>query len=102
MDSATGELSFLNDPDFEVRLDSDSGNDYEVSVRVSDGSFHADQNFTINLINTEDPPQIDLLGVSAVSATSAVIEGNMSAFTGGAQPEVYLYFDDNDSHHSAR
>ena len=102
LNSITGELSFLNHPDFEVRLDSDSGNDYEVSVRVSDGSFHADQNFTINLINTEDPPQIDLLGVSAITATSALIEANMSAFSGGNDPQVVLHYDDNTSYHSAR
>ena len=49
VDSNNGQLRFLQAPDFEVRLDSDSGNDYDVTVRATDGSFFSDQNFTFNM-----------------------------------------------------
>ena len=102
VDSNNGQLRFLQAPDFEVRLDSDSGNDYDVTVRASDGSFFSDQNFTFNMVNTEDPPEIDLIGVSSISANSATIEGNLTAFTGANQPQISLYYDNNTSYFSAR
>ena len=100
MDATSGELRFLQAPDFEQRLDSDNGNDYEVTVRASDGSFFSDQNFTFDIINKEDPPEIDLIGVTGITGNSAVIEGNLTAFTGN-QPQVILYYDDNASYYSS-
>ncbi len=102
VNASSGVLSFIQVPDFEVQLDSNSGNDYNVTVRASDGTFHADQNFVIDLINTEDPPEINLLGVSSVSATTAVLDANMSVFTGANQPQVILFYDDNSSFNSGR
>ena len=102
MDATSGELRFLQAPDFEQRLDSDNGNDYEVTVRASDGSFFSDQNFTFDIINKEDPPEIDLIGVTGITGNSAVIEGNLTAFTTGNQPQVILYYDDNASYYSSR
>ena len=37
IDIETGELSFINPPDFESPLDADGGNTYDVTVVVSDG-----------------------------------------------------------------
>ena len=102
VDATSGELRFLQAPDFEQRLDSDNGNDYEVTVRASDGSFFSDQNFTFDIINKEDPPEIDLIGVTGITGNSAVIEGNLTAFTTGNQPQVILYYDDNASYYSSR
>ena len=79
VDATSGELRFLQAPDFEQRLDSDNGNDYEVTVRASDGSFFSDQNFTFDIINKEDPPEIDLIGVTGITGNSAVIRGNLTA-----------------------
>ena len=83
-------------------MDSDAGNDYNVTVRASDGSFQVDQSFVFSIVNTEDPPLIDLVGVSSITATTAVIEGNLTAFNGANQPQIHLFYDDNASYHSAR
>ena len=102
INATSGVLRFVQAPDFETPTDSDSGNDYNVTARASDGEFFVDQNFLFTIINTEDPPHIDLLGVSSISATSAVIEGNLTSYMGGNQPQVHLFYDSNTSFSSAR
>ena len=63
VDATSGELRFLQAPDFEQRLDIDNGNDYEVTVRASDGSF-----FSIKISpltsSTKRILEIDLIGVT--------------------------------------
>ena len=102
VNASSGVLSFSQSPDFETRLDSDSGNDYNVTIRASDGAYFVDQSFVFTIINTEDPPIVDLVGVSSITATSAVIEGNLTAFTGANQPQLFLFYDNNASFNNAR
>ncbi|MEC7543382.1 MAG: cadherin repeat domain-containing protein, partial [Verrucomicrobiota bacterium] len=102
VNASSGVIRFSQSPDFETPLDSDAGNDYNVTVRASDGSFQVDQSFVFSIVNTEDPPLIDLVGVSSITATTAVIEGNLTAFNGANQPQIHLFYDDNASYHSVR
>jgi Ca2+-binding RTX toxin-like protein len=49
INSATGALSFLAAPNFEVPTDSDHNNSYVVQVRASDGSLFDDQVISVNV-----------------------------------------------------
>ena len=55
IDSITGELRFINSPDYEDALDSNSTNSYEVNVRVTDsvGNFTI-QTISVNINNLND------------------------------------------------
>ena len=55
--------------DFETPTDSDSGNDYNVTARASDGEFFISRIFFLPL-SILRILHIDLLGVSSISATS--------------------------------
>ena len=51
--SATGVLTFISAPDFEVPTDFNADNSYEVVVQVSDGSYNSTQNIIIKVINAD-------------------------------------------------
>ena len=102
VNASSGLIRFSQSPDFETPLDSDAGNDYNVTVRASDGSFQVDQSFVFSIVNTEDPPLIDLVGVSSITATTAVIEGTLTDFDGANKRQIHLFYDDNASYHSVR
>ena len=53
MVSATGVLTFITAPDFEVPTDFNADNSYEVVVQVSDGSYNSTQNIIIKVINAD-------------------------------------------------
>ena len=56
--SSNGNLSFKVAPDYEAKSSGGGNNQYLLSVRVSDGVFHADQNLTIDLNNLNDTPPV--------------------------------------------
>ena len=49
VDADTGVVSFINAPDFETPLDSDGDNDYEITLRISDGSLSQDRNVIVRV-----------------------------------------------------
>ena len=102
VNSSSGILRFLDPTDFESASDSNGDNDYNVTVRASDGEFHVDQEFIVSVANAEDPPVIDLMQPSSITATSAVLEGNLTSFTGNNQPEIILFYDENSTSNTLR
>lgn len=54
IDSASGVLSFISPPDFEIPADSDLNNVYQVTVRVSDGTNLVSQNLTVTITDVSD------------------------------------------------
>lgn len=76
IDDGTGELSFVNAPDFETPADADSDNIYEVQVAVSDGNEGtALQDVLITVTNINEAPEF----TSANAVT--VREGRTNVFT---------------------
>jgi len=54
IDGATGALSFINAPDFEIPIDADHNNTYLVQIRASDGSLSDDQVITVSVTDVND------------------------------------------------
>ena len=54
MESESGELTFIEEPDFEEPGDSDGNNQYEVIVSVSDGLNVSDQTLTVTILDADD------------------------------------------------
>ncbi|HEX8308115.1 MAG TPA: cadherin domain-containing protein [Allosphingosinicella sp.] len=77
IDSSTGALSFLANPDFEQPADSDGNNVYLVTVRASDGTWTDTQALTITVTNANDAPVITSNGGGSGAAVS-VVEGALA------------------------
>jgi hypothetical protein len=58
INAATGELNFAAQPDFEIPIDTDSNNVYEVVVTVSDGALWDLQTITVTVTNVDEPPVV--------------------------------------------
>ncbi|NIJ19346.1 Ca2+-binding RTX toxin-like protein [Sphingomonas naasensis] len=54
IDATTGELRFVDAPDFEAPGDADGDNVYDVVVRASDGSLSTDQALTVTVGNVNE------------------------------------------------
>ncbi|QCI79087.1 hypothetical protein E6W36_04360 [Hankyongella ginsenosidimutans] len=72
-DSATGELRFLQSPDFEAPADANGDNIYEIAVTASDGTATATQNLFISVTDVveapnNNPPVIDTIAASNFAA----------------------------------
>jgi hypothetical protein len=82
IDGATGVLSFITAPDFEVPTDSNADNAYEVVVRASDGSLFDDQTITVQVqdVNNDNAPVITSNGGGA-TASIDVNENTTEAVT---------------------
>jgi hypothetical protein len=52
INSATGILTFIEAPDFEMPTDAGANNVYDVTVRASDGSLFNDQDIAVTVTNT--------------------------------------------------
>ncbi|MEQ9408540.1 MAG: cadherin domain-containing protein [Fuerstiella sp.] len=50
----TGVVSFVNAPDFETPGDADGNNDYQIRLRISDGSLFQDRNVTVRVTDREE------------------------------------------------
>ena len=60
IDSHTGELSFINAPNFEAPLSAHHNNNYEVTVRASDGSLFDDQSLSVAITNVNEAPVLSI------------------------------------------
>ncbi|MGM0589960.1 MAG: cadherin domain-containing protein [Bacteroidota bacterium] len=65
IDGSTGELSFASAPDYENPADSDSDNEYEVTITADDGTFTTDQAITVTVQDLND-------NVPVISSASSV------------------------------
>ncbi len=54
VDPQTGVVSFINAPDFENPGDADGNNDYQITLRISDGSLSQDRNVTVRVTDRND------------------------------------------------
>ncbi len=54
INSSSGELFFINAVDFELPLDADGANDYELEISASDGNSSVAQALVINVTNVND------------------------------------------------
>jgi hypothetical protein len=54
IDPASGVLTFISPPDFEIPSDSDLNNVYQVTARVSDGALLVSQNLTVTVTDVAD------------------------------------------------
>jgi hypothetical protein len=79
INAATGALSFVSAPNFEVPTDADGNNSYIVQVRVSDGSLTDTQTITVNVTNVNEAPVITSNG-GGDTATVSVAE-NLTTVT---------------------
>ena len=56
--SADRDLSFRAKPDYEMPTDANKDNVYEVTVRASDGTMHADRMVMVTVMGVDDAPEI--------------------------------------------
>ncbi len=76
IDNATGDLSFINAPDFSNPQDANANNVYLVTVVASDGTLSDSQDLTINVTNTNSAPVITSNN-GADTATFNHVEGRV-------------------------
>ena len=69
--SSTGVLFFVQKPDYENPADANRDNLYEVTVRASDGTMHADREIRVTVENVNEAPEI-IQGGLAISGQSRV------------------------------
>ncbi|MEC9249717.1 MAG: cadherin domain-containing protein [Pseudomonadota bacterium] len=79
IDANTGEVTFINAPDFESPADANGDNDYEITVTADDGTDQSSQDITISVTN-----QNDNAPVITSAAAFNVDENQTTAFTGVA------------------
>ena len=82
IDPASGALTFIAAPDFEIPTDSDSNNVYDVQVRVTDsgtGNLFDTQNIAVTVTSVNEAPVITSNGGGATAATS--VNENSTAVT---------------------
>ena len=75
IDAATGEVSFIEAPDFEAPGDADGDNVYDIIVTASDGTNSTDQTVAITVMDENDPP------VFTSDAAVSVAENQAVAYT---------------------
>ena len=76
IDPNTGQLSFAVNPDYEVPLDANGDNIYNVSVSVSDGVASASQAFGITVRNVNDAAPIIVSNGGGATAAVTVLENS--------------------------
>ncbi|MEA3010141.1 MAG: hypothetical protein QOJ91_1833 [Sphingomonadales bacterium] len=80
IDSATGALSFLSAPNYEVKADVGANNVYDVIVRASDGVTTATQSIAITVTNVIEPFAITSAG-GGDAAAFIISENDSAGFT---------------------
>ena len=56
--TGNGELKFMNVPNYEAPADAGVNNDYEVTIKVADGSLSATRNLTVTVEDVNETPNI--------------------------------------------
>ena len=79
IDPARGEVRFIEAPDFEAPGNVDGDNVYDIVVRASDGTNHADQTVAITVTNENDN-----IPSFTSDATASVTENQTAAYTAQA------------------
>ncbi|WP_183030036.1 cadherin domain-containing protein [Altericroceibacterium spongiae] len=100
IDAQTGELSFISVPDFENPSDADTDNVYEVTVSVSDGTDITEQNVTVTITDSNDPPVFsssDAVSsaenetvVTTIAATDPNSDVISYSIVGGADKDLFV------------
>ena len=80
INAATGVLSFISAPNFEVPTDAGVNNVYDVIVRTSDGSLTANQSIAVTVNNVNEVPVITSNGGGATAAKS-ILENTTAVTT---------------------
>ena len=62
--SSTGALTFNNVPDYDRPADSGGNNEYDVQIRVYDGSLTGTLDVTVTVTNVNEPPVVTAVGGS--------------------------------------
>ena len=75
IDSATGEVRFIEAPDFETPGDADADNVYDIIVTASDGTNSAERTVAIMVTDENDPP------IFTSDAAVSVAENQTAAYT---------------------
>ena len=75
IDSATGEVRFIEAPDFETPGDADADNVYDIIVKASDGTNSAERTVAIMVTDENDPP------IFTSDAAVSVAENQTAAYT---------------------
>ena len=75
IDSATGEVRFIEAPDFETPGDADADNVYDIIVTASDGTNSAERTVAIMVTDENEPP------VFTSDAAVSVAENQTAAYT---------------------
>ena len=75
IDAATGEVRFIEAPDFEAPGDADGDNVYDIVVTASDGTNSTDQTVAITVTDENDPP------IFTSDAAVSVAENQTAAYT---------------------
>ncbi|RYU56879.1 heme peroxidase [Methylolobus aquaticus] len=81
IDAATGELSFIDAPDFEAPADADGDNVFEVTVEASDGALADTQELSITLANVDEAASgtVDIVSFDNAGALASLTAGNSLA-----------------------
>ena len=75
INAATGEVSFIEAPDFEAPGDADGDNVYDIVVTASDGTISTDQAVAITVTDENEPP------IFTSDAAVSVAENQAAAYT---------------------
>jgi hypothetical protein len=86
VNSATGRLYFIGNPDFEALASHDGSNTYQVIVAVSDGIDSTTQELTITLDNINEAP--DGIAISAVGVDESTATGTVVGTVTGHDPDA--------------
>ncbi|MDB5515210.1 MAG: hypothetical protein JWQ17_1968, partial [Tardiphaga sp.] len=76
-----GNVKFVAAPDFEAPVDANSDNDYQITVKVSDGTVTTSKDVTISVTNVNEAPQIASAPVLTVSEGGWTILTAAAGFT---------------------
>ena len=77
--STTGVLSFKEKPDYENPADQNKDNVYQVTVRASDGTMHADRMVSVRVTPVNEDPEIVLGGLLISGRDSVNVVENTTA-----------------------
>ena len=73
LDSASGELSFKQAPDYEIPQDQDQDNTYELNISAGDLDYSTSLEFSVSVIDSNDEaPQVPSSEVSTAHAISEI------------------------------
>ncbi len=88
IDPTTGDLTFINAPDFETPTDADTDNNYQVQVSVSDGTETVTQDLTVTVEDVNELPIITSSPAFSISENTTTV-GTIIATDGDGDSLTY-------------